>query len=216
MTRPPRSSSKRIRSASTAPAPAKKLSKPGGKARKPSTDTAKMKPKAKAIVKVEDTAMKARPKITTATIAIKRTAIEYDDQLAKTAGGYTIAPGTPPIVPPHGDALLHLVFFAIFSSEGRQLFKANGPGSKPTVDLAKASLRAELLARFPTLTDANRPGLLDTVIDAHFAADWYVKAYEHDDDAGKLAQQQAYSQKLLAILGELHDDALAHEFSLLW
>lgn len=214
MTSPPRSSSKRIRPASTPPAPAKRLSKPNGKARKPSKDTAKMK--AKVMVTVEKTAMKARPQIAAATIPIKRTAIEYDDQLAKTAGGYTIAPGTAPIVPPNGDTLLHLMFFAIFSSEGHQLFKANGPESKATPDLAKTSLKAELLARFPTLTDANRPGLLDAVIDAHFAADWYVGAYESGDAAGKLAQQKAYSQKLLAILGELHDDALAHEFSMLW
>jgi hypothetical protein len=217
MTSPPRSSSKRIRPASTPPAPAKKLSKPAGKAKKPSKDAAKVKAKMKVMVTAEEMAMKTRPQIaTTATITIKRTAIEYDDQLAKTAGGYTIAPGTPPIVPPNGDTLLHLVFFAIFSSEGQRLFEANGPESKATPDLAKASLKAELLARFPTLTDANRPGLLDTVIDAHFAADWYVEAYESGDTARKLAQQQAYSQKLLAILGELHDDALAHEFSMLW
>src|SRR5882672_7621545 len=124
MTSPPRSSSKRIRPASTPPAPAKKLSKPAGKSKKPSKDAAKAK--MKVMVKAEETAMKTRPQIArTATITIKRTAIEYDDQLAKTAGGYTIAPGTPPIVPPNGDTLLHLLFFAIFSSEGQQLFKAN-------------------------------------------------------------------------------------------
>ena len=212
MASPPRSSSKRIRPASTPPAPAKKLSKPYRKARKPSKDTAKMKAKAKAMV--EETAMRVSPQITTATIPIKRRAIEYDEQLAKTAGGYTIVPTT--IVPPNGDTLLHLLFFAIFSSEGQQLFKKNGPRDGATLDLAKASLKAKLLAKFPTLTDANRPGLLDVVIDAHFAADWYVEAYEAHDDAGKQAWQQAYSQKLLAILGELHDDALAHEFSMLW
>lgn len=216
MTIPPRSSSKRIRPASTPLTPAKRLSKPGGKARKPSKDTTKMKAKVTVEKTVEKTAMKIRPQITTATIPIKRTAIEYDDQLAGAAGGYTIAPGMPPIVPPNGDTLLRLMFFAIFTAEGHQLFKANGPKSKPTLDLARASLKDALLARFPTLTDANRPGLLDAVIDAHFAADWYVEAYESGDAAGKLAQQQAYSQKLLALLGELHDDALAHEFSMLW
>jgi hypothetical protein len=216
MTRLPRSSSKRIRPANTPLAPAKKLSKPAGKAKQPSKDAAKVKATMKVMVKAEETAMRTKPQITTATITIKRTAIEYDDQLARTAGGYTIAPGTTPIVPPNGDALLHLLFFAIFSSEGQRLFKANGPESAATPDLARASFKAELLARFPTLTDANRPGLLDAVIDAHFAADWYVKAYASGDATGMLAQQQAYSQKLLAILGELHDDALAHEFSMLW
>src|SRR5262249_39706709 len=124
--------------------------------------------------------------------------------------------GDLPIVPPNGDTLLHLLFFLIYTAEGGQVLKDNGPDSAATPDLAKANLKAALLARFPTLTDANRPGLLDTVIDAHFAADWYVAAFEGGNATEQLAQQAIYSQKLLAILGELHDDAMAHEFSMRW
>ena len=217
MTNPPRSSSKRIRPASPAPAPAKKLSKPANAKKPASTGAAKAKAKAKARKgKAEETAMKIHPRTTTATIRIARTTIEYDDDLAAHAGGYTIAPGTPPIVPPNGSTLLHLLFFLIYTAEGGQLLKDHGPGSAATPDLARANLKAALLAQFPTLTDANRPGLLDAVIDAHFAADWYVEALEDGDVGAQHAQQAVYAQKLLAILGELHDDAMAHEFSMRW
>lgn len=213
MTKPPRSSTKRIRPANKPPELAKKLRKPAGKAKKPASKAAA---KVKVHVKAEDKAMKINPKTTTALITIARTTIDYDDQLAAHAGGYTIAPGTPPIVPPNGDTLLHLLFFLIYTAEGGQLLKDNGPGSAPTPELAKANLKTALLAQFPALTDANRPGLLDAVIDAHFAADWYVEALEAGNVVQQQAQQAVYSQKLLAILGDLHDDAMAHEFSMRW
>jgi hypothetical protein len=173
--------------------PAKKLTKPAKKTKKART-------------------MALKRRTTSATIEIARTSIEYTEGLSERAGCLTIAPGSPNIVPPNGDSLLHLLFFLIFTAEGGQLLAANAPSAAATPEVARANLKAALLQRFPTIGDDR----LDAVIDAHFAADEYVAALEANDPVKKQAQEAIYSQKLLAILGELHDDAMAHEFSMRW
>lgn len=148
----------------------------------------------------------------TATIEITKTAIEYDPDLSAEAGCLEITDGSPPIVAPNGDSLLHLAFYLVYTAEGRQLLRTNRPWGTVTEAQARAQLTQILRQRFPTL-DAGR---LDTVIDAHFAADAYVSAVQAKDDQQKARAQALYSQKLLAILGALHDDAMGHSFSLDW
>lgn len=200
MTRTPRSSTKRIAPARAA----KKVSKAAKKS---------VKKQPTRVRKVKEEKM-IKPSIVVP-IEIGRTEIDYDPALADSAGRLKISDGTQPLKPPNGDTLLHLLFFLIYTQEGLDLLRANGPDSAATPELAKANLKAKLLQQFPTIDD--RPdSVLDPVIDAHFAADWYVKAVNANDSAGKAEYQSLYSQKLLVILGELHDDALAHEFSMLW
>jgi hypothetical protein len=203
MTRTPRLSTKRIAPAEAA----KKVSKP----KKSSKPAKRRNPQ---LSKVKAEAM-IKPK-TAVPIEIARTAIAYDPTLVGDKGYLTISDGTPPLRPPNGDTLLHLLFFLIYTQEGLDLLQANGPTSAATPAQAKANLKAALLGRFPTI-DSDRPeSVLDPVIDAHFAADWYVEAVKTKDPVGQAEYQALYAQKLLAILGELHDDAMAHEFSMLW
>lgn len=204
MTRTPRSSTKRIAPAEAA----KQLSKATKKSSKP------VKKRHTQVPKVKEEAM-IKPKIAVP-IEIARTAIDYDPTLAGGVGYLKISNGTPPLKPPNGDTLLHLLFFLIYTKEGSDLLGANGPTSAATPELAKANLKAALLQLFPTIEDGRPDSVLDPVIDAHFAADRYVEAVKAKDSAGQAEYQALYSQKLLAILGELHDDAMAHEFSMLW
>lgn len=203
MTRTPRSSTKRIAPAQAA----KKLSK-AKKSSKP------VKKQPAQVRKVKEAEM-IKPKIAVP-IEIARTAIDYDSTLSGNAGYLKIASGTPPLKPPNGDTLLHLLFFLIYTQDGLDLLRASGPTSAATPELAKANLKAALLQLFPTIEDDRPDSVLDPVIDAHFAADWYVEAVKAKDSAGQAEYQALYSQKLLAILGELHDDAMAHEFSMIW
>lgn len=203
MTRTPRLSTKRIAPAEAA----KKVSKAKKSSKSVKTRIAK-------VSKVKEEAM-LKPKMVVP-IEIARREITYDPTLAEDKGYLRISNGTPPLKPPHGDTLLHLLFFLIYTQEGWDLLRTNGPTSAATPALAKANLKAALLRLFPTI-ETNRPdSVLDPVIDAHFAADWYVEAVKAKDTDGQAEYQTLYSQKLLAILGELHDDAMAHEFSMLW
>lgn len=214
MTRTPRLSTKRIAPAQAAKkvSKAKKPSKP---VKKRNAQVPKVKEEVKEVVKeVVKEEMMIKPKIAVS-IEIARTEIDYDPDLAESKGFLRISNGTPALTPPNGDTLLHLLFFLIYTKEGWDLLRANGPTSAATPELAKANLKAALLRLFPTI-DRDRPSLLDQVIDAHFAADWYVEAVNAKDSDGQAEYQALYSQKLLAILGELHDDAMAHEFSMLW
>lgn len=206
MTRTPRSSTKRIAPAQAA----KKLSKAAKKSSKP----VKVKKQQTQVPKVKEEQM-SKPKIAMP-IEITRTQIDYDPTLAGNAGYLKIANGTPPLKAPNGDTLLHLLFFLIYTKEGSALLSANGPTSAATPELAKANLKAALLQLFPTIENGRPDSVLDPVIDAHFAADWYVAAVKAKDSGRQAEYQLQYSQKLLAILGELHDDAMAHEFSMLW
>jgi hypothetical protein len=200
MTRTPRSSTKRIAPAEAA----KKVTKP---ARKPS------KPGNKQTTKVSKAMIKPK---TPVQIKIARTEISYDSELAEAKGYLRISDGTPRLKPPNGDTLLHLLFFLIYTQDGFDLLRANGPTTAATPAQAKANLKAQLLLRYPTIETGRSDSVLDPVIEAHFAADQYVAAVNQSDSKAQAEYREAYSQKLLAILGELHDDAMAHEFSMLW
>lgn len=147
------------------------------------------------------------------TIEVARTHIEYDPELSKRAGFLRIERGDPPIVPPHGDTILHLLFFLIYTEEGRSLLDAHRGWATPrTPEVIRDKLKTALREKFPALEDDR----LEAVLDAHFAADGYVAAVEANDEASKQQHEAVYSQKLLAILGAVHDDAMGHDFSLDW
>jgi hypothetical protein len=203
MTRTPRSSTKRIAPAEAA----KKVTKPARKPSKPS------KPGKQQTTKVSKAMIKPK---TPVQIKIARTEITYDSELAEAKGYLRISDGTPRLKPPNGDTLLHLLFFLIYTQDGFDLLRANGPTTAATPAQAKENLKAQLLLRFPTIETGRPDSVLDPVIEAHFAADQYVEAVNQNDSKAQVEYREAYSQKLLAILGELHDDAMAHEFSMLW
>jgi hypothetical protein len=205
MTQTPRSSTKRLASAQAA----KKLSNTAKKSSKP------VKKRITRARKVREERKMPKPKLALP-IQVARTKIDYDPRLYGAAGFLQIANGTPQLRPPNGDTLLHLLFFIIYTKEGSDLLRANGPASAATPDRARANLKQELLRRFPTIEDDRPDSVLDPIIDAHFAADWYVEALRANNTADQAEYQQQYSQALLVILGELHDDALKHEFSMLW
>jgi hypothetical protein len=202
MTRTPRASTKRL-----APAHAPNMLRDSAK--KPS----KPSEKAHTMALKGTVEMTTKPKIPVSVpIQITLNSIEYVDGLAEGAGYLSISPGNPDIKSPNGDTLLHLLFFLIYTQRGAQILSANKPGGSVTSDMARANLRAALLIEFPKID----PVRLTSVIEAHIAADGYVSALESGDTAGQAVQQALYSQNLLAILGELHDDAMAHEFSMRW
>lgn len=203
MTRTPRSSTKRIAPAEAAKKVSKAPKRPGKPVKRGSPPARPVKAKL------------IKPKVAVP-IEITRTVIDYDPTLAATKGYLAITSGTPPLKPPHGDTLLHLLFFLIYTQEGGELLRANGPTSAATPEQAKDNLKAALLRRFPTIDSGRPDSVLDPVIDAHFAADWYVEAVKTKSPGNQAEYQRMYAQKLLAILGELHDDAMAHEFSMLW
>lgn len=136
-------------------------------------------------------------------IEVQTTSIAYDDTLAARVKLHNVCGDV--IASPDGDTLLHVVYFLIYTAAGRQLLQAHGP----TQPDARAQLTAALRQQFPALCQDR----IDLVIDAHFAADQYVAA---GGDAAKQQAQRLYEQKVLAILGALHDDAMGHDFSLVW
>ena len=136
-------------------------------------------------------------------IEVKKTSIEYDDTLADRVALHNVCRDV--IATPDGDGLLHVVYFVIYTDRGRKLLLAN-TGAVPG---ARTTLTAALRKEFPALSDDR----LDMVIDAHFAADQYISAV---GDVAKQQAQRLYEQKVLAILGALRDDAMGHDFSLVW
>ena len=122
---------------------------------------------------------------TTATIAIAQTEIAYDPALSASAGCLAITDGTPALVAPNGDTLLHLAFFLVYTAEGRQLLRDHRPwGDAKQVEQIRAQLKAALRAKFATLANDR----LDAVIDAHVAADGYVAAVQAQDTAAMTRQ----------------------------
>jgi hypothetical protein len=207
MTQTPHSSKKLFKPKNKLTKPMKKLTKPSNKPGKPAAKSAKSANQparpAQALI---------GPRTVQATIDITKTNIDYVEGLGEAAGFLKITPGSPPIVSPNGDTLLHLLVFLIYTAEGAQLVSDNSPSTATSPEVARADLRAALKLKFPKIGDDR----LDDVVDANFAADGYVAALEANDDVKKQAQQAIYAQKLLAILGELHDDAMGHEFSMRW
>jgi hypothetical protein len=147
------------------------------------------------------------------TIDITRTDIEYDASVDHQV--QYVDTNVSLVKSPHGDTLLHLLAYLIYTAEGRTLLKKNRPSGwqgSLTPDQLRGRIKAALVLKFPTIAD----DVIAVVIDLHFAADGYVAASNAHDDTREKEQEGIYVQKLLAILGALHDDALGHEFSMAW
>jgi hypothetical protein len=142
-------------------------------------------------------------------LAITKTSIEYDPWLSQRSGLLAIVDGSPPLVAPHGDTLLRVLFFLVYTGDGRKLL-ADSTLADP--DQTRDALRNALSKLFPDLARDR----LEAVIEAHIAGTAYVAAHRAHDGDGKLRWEAAYSQRLLAIMAALHDDAMGHEFSMIW
>lgn len=148
-------------------------------------------------------------------IDVARTSIEFNRTLNATAGHFKVVPDST-IEPEDGQTLLHLVFFLTYTREGRQLLRDNRPlrpkGPPLTAAQAGERLRVALRRSFPKLKD----DVLDLVIETHLAADAFAALPNTATAAEREPREAAYSQRIMAVLGALHDDAMAHEFSMNW
>ena len=149
------------------------------------------------------------------TIDVARTTITFNRALNGTAGHFKVVPDSD-IDADDGQTLLHLIFFLTYTREGRQLLRNNRPlrpkGSQLTAAQATERLKAELRRSFPKLED----DVLNLVIEAHLAADAFAALPDTASAAERQPREAAYSERVMAVLGALHDDAMGHEFSMNW
>jgi hypothetical protein len=151
------------------------------------------------------------------TIPVTRTDIRYDRDYANSTGWLKIVPDGAATKPdgsatdPLGDTVLHLLSYLIYTREGHDLLMDNPYDRDVTQGLEPESTRKRLLEalmrRFPTLA----PRVIVLTIEAHFAAGQYVS-----DQVNAAQAQDIYKQRLVAILGALHDDLMSCDFSKAW
>jgi len=150
------------------------------------------------------------------TIKVTKTDIEYEEGRAEKTGYLTIGPGDPAMSSSDAASILHLLFYLVYTQEGRSLLLDNAFDRDATNNLppgtTRARLKAALRARFPELEDAR----LEIALDAHFAAGEYAAADKQGDHVTMQRQQDIYKQKLTATLGALYDDSMSRDFSFVW
>jgi hypothetical protein len=162
-------------------------------------------------------------------IPVTKADIEYDKSYADRTGWLKVEPDASATRPDGsaperlGDTVLQLLTFLIYTRDGHKLLMDNpfnrdavqGPDSGlHDTGLVKKDMMEVLHERFPTLD----PHVIDVVIEAHFTAGEYAAA-EQDTDEGKANAtrlQNIYKQRLVAILGALHDDLMGRDFSKAW
>jgi hypothetical protein len=141
-------------------------------------------------------------------IEVTMPGITYDENCAMHAGYLKVDDDDLKPLAPYGGTVLRLLCYLTYTGEGRTLLLSNAVDS----DAARATLKAALRKKFPALED-DRLGI---ALDAHFAAGAYVRALDANDPNTMGQQQAIYTQKLLAILGALYDDAMGRDFSCVW
>lgn len=150
------------------------------------------------------------------TIEVTKTDIEYDEARAQQTGYLRIESGEPPMSSRDSSSVLHLLFYLVYTKEGRELLLDNAFDRDATMALAPGSTRARLKdalrAGFPDLDDDR----LEIALDAHFAAGEYAAAFEKGDRVTMQRQQDIYKQRLIAMLGALYDDSMSRDFSFVW
>jgi hypothetical protein len=149
--------------------------------------------------------------------------IRYDQTFNRTAGYLAIEPDkskegertdTPreALKDPHRKTLLHLIFWALYTWDGREMMRNNklNPETGQIPD-GGAALKAKF-AEFG-VTDA---ALVQAILDAHIAAEKWVLAYKANKPGDLDLHEKVYSQNMSFITWCLWEDAKAHEFSMGW
>jgi hypothetical protein len=158
------------------------------------------------LVTIEVTETDIPPGPPPVTIEVTKTGIEYDQWQARNTGYLTSRAGHPPMNDRDASSVLHLMFYLVYTKDGRSLLLKHGAPDN------RASLKVALQAKFPDLKDER----LEIALDAHFAAGAYAAAYKNGDLVNMPRQQEIYRQRLIAMLGALYDDAMSRDFSFVW
>jgi hypothetical protein len=110
-----------------------------------------------------------------------------------------------------GNRLLHILFFLVYTQEGRKLLDDNRT-FRPEPEI-RANVKGEIQKLFGGQIPDD---VLEAIVKAHIAGDKYVNAKIANNQTDMTAQSTAYSEQLCLLLGKLHDDAMVYEFSCGW
>lgn len=152
------------------------------------------------------------------TISYDPTKNSKDETTQDRAAGYLeIQQGEPPLQELDKKTLLHLLFWLVHTKEGVGFLEANKPGPEGPGDaVARENLRKVFVERFGILNQV----LQDALIDGHFAATQWVEANSRMPHpkaaAAREEAEKVYQQKISFVLWMLWEDAMGHEFSMLW
>ena len=115
---------------------------------------------------------------------------------------------------PDAKTLLHLMFYALHTTEGREFFRTHkwNAETRSLSDEDKAALIAKCIEFGVTRED-----LQDAIIQAQIAGEQFAIAYKtRDFSVARKDAETVYLQKMAFITWCLWEDTKGHEFSLGW
>jgi hypothetical protein len=137
--------------------------------------------------------------------------IHYDPSLNLGAATIAVTPSRPG--DPNTKTLLHLMFWALHTADGRQFFRTHK--WRPDVGLT-ASDRSALINKCIEF-GVTRQDLQEAIIGAQVAGEQFALAYkERRFDEFRKQAEAVYQQKMAFITWCLWEDTKGHEFSLGW
>lgn len=140
--------------------------------------------------------------------------IVYDEEISKRPGRIGLAPND--MQEDDQNTLLHLLFAVIYTPQGRAFLAANSPPAGATPEQIEA-IRQGMKQKISADYGIHEPVLVDALIDGHFAADAYVKAFKENAPGTTLElHDRVYQQKMSFVMWRLWEDFLGHEFSMIW
>jgi hypothetical protein len=113
-----------------------------------------------------------------------------------------------------GQTLLYLLFWMLYTEDGRKLLKDNEPGTDGQL---LPEQRANLVKKFAEY-GVTSPDLQNAILDAHVAGHNWTVAFGagQSQDTARALCEKVYLQKIAFILWCVWEDAKGHEFSLAW
>jgi hypothetical protein len=140
--------------------------------------------------------------------------ISYDPSLNNDAGYIEINKlSGEPLRDRDGQTLLYLLFWLLYTKDGRDLMRNNKPVNG-VLDDVKRRVLTDKFASYGVI----RPDLQSALIEAHIAAENWAQAFKtgpsKDDDRARA--EKVYLQKMAFITWCLWEDAKGHEFSMGW
>jgi hypothetical protein len=137
--------------------------------------------------------------------------INYDETLHDRAGKVELTNDT---LAEEGKTLLRLMYWALYTAEGRKLLDGHKNIDPKTGSLTSQD-RDVLIAAFAARGVTNQP-LCDAIIDAHVAATLWVAARTQGNEEAQKQAEFVYLQKMSFVTWCLFEDFKSNEFSLLW
>lgn len=138
--------------------------------------------------------------------------IHYDPSLNQGAKSISLDPATP-AGDPNAKTLLHLMFWALHTNDGRVFFRQHkwrpGTGLTP-------SDRDEIIKKAKEY-GVLREDLHAAIVDAHVAGEQFAEMYRNRNFGPERKTYEAvYLQKMAFITWSLWEDTKGHEYSLGW